>query len=279
MPVASAGELNPVPSHIPADLIRDFDFITGEGMLTDPFRTLDELFNGPPIVWSSQWGGYWIFSGMEVIREALQTSDLFSNNSSGIPQRSGGLFGPRPMIPEQIDPPDHAKYRRLLAPFFAPSAVEAMTASVRGTCRELIEALAPKGACDFLRDYAQPLPTRVFLSLMGLPRDRADVFRGWVHDLLYRSGDHEVRLEAGLEVRAYLEQTVAERSAHPGTDLISTLLAATVDGRAVTVEEAYDTAILLFLAGLDTVTAALASPGTIWPLIPRCEHGLWSTSR
>ena len=89
------------------------------------------------------------------------------------------------------------------------------------------------------------------------PEGRAELFRGWVHDLIYRSDDLEVRIKAGRAARAYLEQLVAERSANPGSDLISTMLTSTVDGRPVTVEEAYDTAVLMLVAGLDTVTAAL----------------------
>ena len=49
------------------------------------------------------------------IDEALRHPEIFSSNMDAV-----DLKNKRPMIPLQIDPPDHKKFRKLLDPLFAP---------------------------------------------------------------------------------------------------------------------------------------------------------------
>src|SRR5690348_3791052 len=51
----------------------------------------------------------------EDVMHALRSPDLFSSNMDAI-----DIGNVRPLIPLQIDPPAHVKYRRLLDPLFAP---------------------------------------------------------------------------------------------------------------------------------------------------------------
>jgi cytochrome P450 len=94
--------------------------------------------------------------------------------------------------------------------------------------------------------------------MLGLPVAEAGKFVGWNNVLLRAYDDPERRRQAGIEINAYLRDLVADRAAEPRDDLISTLLAGNVDGRPVTREEVHNFTFLLFVAGLDTVTAALA---------------------
>ena len=50
------------------------------------------------------------------IDEALRHPEIFSSNMDAV-----DLKNKRPMIPLQIDPPDHKKFRKLLDPIFAPA--------------------------------------------------------------------------------------------------------------------------------------------------------------
>jgi cytochrome P450 len=60
-----------------------------------------------------------------------------------------------------------------------------------------------------------------------------------------------------MEITAYLKDLIAARRGAPQQDVISDLLAGEIDGQPIDDEAALDTAVLLFIAGLDTVTAAL----------------------
>ena len=61
----------------------------------------------------------------EDIMEALRHPEIFSSNMDAV-----DLKNKRPMIPLQIDPPEHKKFRKLLDPIFAPRKMAAMDQDV-----------------------------------------------------------------------------------------------------------------------------------------------------
>jgi cytochrome P450 len=244
-----------VPSHIPPELARDVDLVNDPAVLADPYAAFDRLRDEGDILWSSQLGGHWILLGSQQVREAYQSPDLFSNYPAGVPPLNE--FWPRKLIPQELDGDEHLRYRRLLSPFFKPSAIRPMADSVRNRARKLIAEVIGKSEVDFVRAVAVPLPSSVFLDLFGLPLDKADVFTEWTQELLH-SGDAQRSGQAGAAAVAYLLELIAERRRDPRDDLISVLAATGIDGIPLTTEEVLDTAFLLFIAGLDTVTNQLS---------------------
>ncbi|MEJ7583682.1 MAG: cytochrome P450 [Acidimicrobiales bacterium] len=168
----------------------------------------------------------------------------------------------RPLIPLQIDPPRHAIYRRLLDPLFAPRRVAPLEARTRALVTELIDAVVDDGACNFHAAVAEPLPSTVFLQLLGLPLARRDEFIA-LKDGIIRppatTPDERTAMvnETGAEIYAALEEVVAARAEQREDDFVSAFLDAEVDGRQLSHEEVIDICYLFFLAGLDTVTASL----------------------
>ena len=81
-----------------------------------------------------------------------------------------------PLIPLQVDPPDHRKYRRLLDPIFAPRRMNLLEPEITRLVNELIDGFIDKGQCEFAADFAVPLPSSVFLALVGLPLSDLDSF-------------------------------------------------------------------------------------------------------
>ncbi|MGH7748758.1 MAG: cytochrome P450, partial [Candidatus Dormibacteria bacterium] len=61
-----------VPPHVEAHRVRRFDHLQDAGFLADPFAGFDSLYDGPDIVWSSSWGGFWVPTREDLIREVLQ---------------------------------------------------------------------------------------------------------------------------------------------------------------------------------------------------------------
>ena len=102
---------------------------------------------------------------------ALRHPDLFSSGSDAI-----DIGNIRPLIPLQIDPPDHVKFRRLLDPLFSPREMEKLEADVRALVVELIDGFVDAGTCEFNAAVAIPLPCTVFLRLLGLPLADLDLF-------------------------------------------------------------------------------------------------------
>ncbi|GAA5153411.1 cytochrome P450 [Pseudonocardia eucalypti] len=242
------------PDHVPPGLVRDFDHVFGAEFGRDPFAAF-RACRGDRVFWSPHHGGYWVLTTLADIREALQRPADFSNWPTGIPAH---VSRRERMVPLELDPPDHTAYRRVLAPMFAPKAVAARNAAIGDTCEQLIDALAPKGRCDFIAEFAQPFPTTIFTNMLGLPAEESDRFVGWNNVLLHSHADPDARRRAGDEINGYLRELIEQRRAEPRDDLTSALLDCEVDGRPLRPDEVQNITFMLFVAGLDTVTAALS---------------------
>src|SRR5437764_10856914 len=48
-----------IPAHVPAELVRDFDFVDMRGE-TDVYAHFSKLHDGPDIIYSPRHGGHWI---------------------------------------------------------------------------------------------------------------------------------------------------------------------------------------------------------------------------
>jgi cytochrome P450 len=235
-----------------------FDHQTSPELLSGSFDGWSKLRAESRAFRSDIAGSYdiWYVLRYDDIRSALQDYDLFSSRSV---QYLGD--GPRQMIPEELDPPEHAKYRRLLNAPLAPSAVRARAGEIRSLAISLIDDLAPRGGCDFLTDFAQKFPTTIFMNIMGLPAEQTAGFIARAQTVLHMTADQDPdfskRAAAALEIVADIGTAVSARRADPRDDMISLLVSSTVDDRPLTDDELYQLGFLLYLAGLDTVANVL----------------------
>jgi cytochrome P450 len=167
-----------------------------------------------------------------------------------------------PLIPLSIDPPDHAKYRRVLDPQFSPKRMADLEPEARILVNEIIDEFAGRGECDFHLDFATPLPSTIFLALMGLPQEDLPQFLRWRDDTIRpqadETGNEEQKREAaGKAIGDYFELKIEEKRSHPDDRLLSTIVHGEIEGRPFTHAELIGMTHLLLLGGLDTVTATL----------------------
>lgn len=243
-----------VPDHVPESLVRDFDHVAGEELAADAFS----VYRSAPsdrAFYSLHNGGYWVLTKAADIRAALQQPELFSSRATGIPAQPDRK---ERLYPLELDPPEHRPHRMILAPHFAPKVVKAKSAAIREVCVELLDPLVPHGCCEFVGDFAQPFPTTIFTSMLGLPNSESKQFVEWNSVLLHDFDNPPRRVAAGVEINDYLRALIAERAVEPRDDLLSDLLSAEIDGEPVSRETVQNFTFLLFVAGLDTVTAALS---------------------
>ena len=241
--------------HVDPALVRDFDYHQGAAFLVDPFAAMDRA-RGDRVFFSAAYGGYWVLTRAGDIREAFQRPDLFSSAQFSIP---AGAY-PRTMRPLALDPPDHTRYRQPLAPLFAPGPVARREPELRRVCAALVDGVARAGRSDLVADLARPFPTTVFVTMLGLPLAEATTFEQWNHDLTHAYHDPELRKRAARSIIEYLDHVVTarqEEGAGDREDVLSALVRTEVDGRPLGHEELVDYAFMLFVAGLDTVTAML----------------------
>ena len=107
-----------------------------------------------------------VLTTKEAAMEAFRRPEVFSSAATVDTLAMGSV---RPLIPLQIDPPDHLKYRKILDPLFAPRQMAALEESVAALVNDLIDGFVDRGECDFAKEFSVPLPSQVFLTLLGLP--------------------------------------------------------------------------------------------------------------
>ncbi|MGW4338455.1 cytochrome P450 [Rhodococcus koreensis] len=252
-----------VPAHVPAELVHWVDHHNDEVVRRDPVGFMDELREKHRVFYSPAYEGFWAVTRWADQREVFQRSDDFSSSPVGLPGGPG--YGGLKMLPIELDPPEHKKYRALINPVFGPRRVGTMEDHIRSTAVDLIENILASGdEIEFMAAYAEQLPTRIFTEMLGLPFEEHKKFIGWVRVLLHSSQIKEGlarKREAGAEITAYLTDLIDRRAADIDTgvdsdDIITLLLGSEVDGEKLTSDEVLRMAFLLFIAGLDSVTAA-----------------------
>ncbi|HEY1823651.1 MAG TPA: cytochrome P450, partial [Trebonia sp.] len=177
----------------------------------------------------------------------------------------GGMMGSEePIIPLNVDPPDHARYRRLLDPYFSPRKMTALQPAVDQHVNTLIDAFIERGSCDFSAELAVPLPCSTFLSLFGLPLDELDGLVRWKDVMIRpeslvpdRGKAAELQANTAMEIYARFTAEMEDRRANPRGDLITYLTQAEAEGDRLTDSEIIRICFLLLAAGLDTVTISL----------------------
>jgi cytochrome P450 len=107
-------------------------------------------------------------------------------------------------------------------------------------------------------DVSVRFPTRVFTTWIGLPEDETERFVRIVSALIHGSGEPEAQASAVFDAYSVLNELIDARMASPTDDLMSDIIRRELDGRPLAKDELFRIAFLLFIAGLDTVAAALS---------------------
>lgn len=181
--------------------------------------------------------------------------------------RDEDIFGREPFLlaaPLKFDLPAHARWRRMLQPFFSARALNELRPALRRQAADLVDATATKGSCEAMTDVAAPFAAEVVLSVLGLPLDVRDRVLGWKdadiaikhsHVRAIQGGAFDANLGPKYDMYRFLTQAVKDRRRdveRPG--LLSTMLGGDDpldDGEAIAVIE------MFFGAGIEPVSAAI----------------------
>jgi cytochrome P450 len=162
-----------------------------------------------------------------------------------------------------MDPPDHVGFRKLVNREFTPRTIANLEPRIRELARGVLDRTPDSGEFDFVDLVAAPFPLMVIAELLGIPDgDRPD-FRRW-SDATIESTDkpQEETAEATGELFMYLMQHIEAKKASPGDDVVSLLVNAEVEGRALDRDELLIFLLTLLVAGNET-TRTLISGGTL----------------
>ncbi|MTE14540.1 cytochrome P450 [Nocardia aurantiaca] len=160
----------------------------------------------------------------------------------------------------RMDPPEHGRYRKLVAKAFTPRMVADLAPVAGQVVDELVDAALGRGGFDVLEDLAVPLAVAMIpVRLLGAdPADGAR-FREW-QLAIARGSDPDALLDddavtargaAALACMGYFGELVARRKREPGSDLLSALTVG-ADGETLTEAEVIGMSLLLLVAGMET---------------------------
>jgi cytochrome P450 family 142 subfamily A polypeptide 1 len=212
-----------------------------------------------PVYWD-EGGQVWGITRHADIQALSRDSSRFCNRF--------GMRPDSPALPSMInmDGDLHKRRRNLVNRGFTPRRVELSEPKVRAICNDLIDAVAERGECDFVRDLAAPLPMIMIGDMLGVAPEDRDMLLRWSDDLIGGTSA-TARPEAALaaarafgEYAEYNRRVVALRRADPGDDLISVLVHAEIDGERLD-DDALLQESLLILIGGDETTRHVISGG------------------
>jgi cytochrome P450 len=205
------------------------------------------LRDAGPVVFMN---GHYYITRREDVLAALRNPKVFSSRLALQPPGY-----PLPVVPLAFDPPEHTRYRKVLQPYFSPAGLSHSRPVLQRHAAEMIAALAERGKCEVMADFARLYPFQVFMDLYGLPMEDRDQLIDWkdavIADKPYLSQED---IDKGNALLGYLSDVIAQRRENPGSDMLSRVMAS--DGNFSDLE-LLGMSHLLILAGLDTVTAAI----------------------
>ena len=233
--------------------------------------------NDPVSWWDEREGkGFWAVTRYSDLLTVNLNPRLFSS-AQGIryEEMTGEELHARRTLME-IDPPQHAQYRRLVAPPFAPREVAAYEQGIRLLARSVIDEVQNRKEFDFVADIARQLPMRMLGKLLGVP-DEDGLWLVEKGEALIGNTDPELtshpldlvdtdayhlmpfRSPVSYELFAYAEEQANQRREHPTGDVISLLLRSKKDGEPLTDHEFKNFFTLLVAAGNDTTRYTMAA--------------------
>jgi len=164
-----------------------------------------------------------------------------------------------------MDPPDHARYRRVTSAWFTPRAIRAMDAKVARVTREVLDEAAQKTDADFVRDVSAHITIAVIAEMLGVPRRDWELLFRWTNEIIapqdpefqHGATPQETLDRARMELFTYFNDLSNERRARPTDDIVSVVANGQVNGAPLPPIELLSYYFLLVVAGNETTRNAM----------------------
>lgn len=253
--------------------------LTSREVQDDPFPYYRERMSKCP-VWHEEDINLYVIGGHEEARAALGDLRTFSSKPAagnravrpevvmaymGVLEEKGWVHTP---ILQRVDPPEHARARKILNRVFTPAQVRAYVPEIEEITNRLVDSMLRRGGCEFVKDFALPLPGRFIARHLGLDDDEYPRFRRWAEAMLSLAQRNDMTVEeavgeANIEVEEqhFVVAEFEKRRRNPGgNDLISLIVHAHgQDEEAFTTTELITLMHQLITGGFETTTGALSA--------------------
>lgn len=237
----------------------------------DPYPIWKRLREEQPLYFNPKYE-FFALSRFEDVERCSKDWRRYSSSRGTLLEliKSGMKIPPGSIIFE--DPPEHDLHRGLLTGIFSPRKISSLESKVREYCARSLDAIADRGAFDFINDIGAQVPMRTIGVLLGIPEQDQQAIRDQI--------DHGLELKDGAPQSADMYERLVEgqsgvfaeyidwRTKHPSDDVMTELLNAEFDDvngkrRKLSREEVIGYVNLLAAAGNETTTRLIGWAGKL----------------
>jgi cytochrome P450 len=198
--------------------------------------------------------GFWVLTRYADVFAVSRNPMVFSSNVGGfvvwdsnpteLAIQQAGLMA--------MDPPHHAKFKRLVMPPFSPKSLAAFEPEVATMAKSIVDSIAPLGTCEFVFEVASRLPVYTFCVLMGIPAKD--------HELIFKLGNAVADIEGSTytdvdaqgQLFKYAQQLAEEKRSNPDNSMMSAYVNSEVDGEKLTALQINQFFLTIAVAGHET---------------------------
>src|SRR5262249_44271437 len=175
---AASGRQDALPSRevmrvvdIGVDLTNPDTF--ARGFPHDVFR---RLRREAPVYWHEKGpdaggAGFFVVSRYDDIKHVSRNPAIFSSQPGITVMENPGDYEAGQSSMLQMDPPRHARYRKLVSAGFTPPRIAEVEPVVRELVAQILDGVVGRGRCDFVKDVAAELPLQVIARFLGVPKE------------------------------------------------------------------------------------------------------------
>ena len=243
-----------------------------------PYAEFARLRREEPVSWHDEPApnsGFWsVTRYADIVAASRDTATYSSGRGVSFEEPTDEDMAARRTIID-TDPPDHTKLRKILSGSFSQRAVAVYQHFVEGLTEDVLDRALQHDEFDFVDAIAKEVPIRVLARIMGLPGSELDRFIDLgdrliantdpaVTDVVWGRDDTDAyrlypfRSPYGKQLWDLGREVVKDKLREPGDDLLSTLLAAEVDGDRLTETDLDNFFSIMVIAGNETTRIAIA---------------------
>ena len=257
----SDGEISAIPN------VSSFAFWSQPASVRAP--TFAELRRSAPVSFQepSDFGmvpserGFWALTRHEEVVHVSRRADVFRSGQ-------GVGLGDVPIDLLELnasflvmDPPRHTALRRVVSGAFTPKRVALLQAGIEEKAGRIVDEFVERGGGEVVQDLSSKLPLWTICEMMGVPESmRSDLYSAAEAQMASQdpefAGDAQERATMAVQAAQTLHGIAAElcsaRRAHPGDDVLSTLVHSELDGQPLSDQILGGIFVLFSTAGNDT---------------------------
>ena len=230
----------------------------------DPHPIYSRLRDEDPVHRTA--AGFWVLSRFEdVYQAALDTTTFSSALGLTFEEDEITSLGLKPTL-VMMDRPRHTTFRRLISRGFTPRKVAGLEPLIRTFVQGRLSVMAETAEVDFVEALAGPLPTLVVATYLGVPESDRAQFDVWSSSIVEAGAANNIMGRAADAVAGlytYFTELIEFKGRHPGDDMLTDLVDARVDGRALHLDEILGYCFVMIAGGNDTAAGLLGGSAVV----------------